>query len=272
MAITSVEQLLVSAQPVQIIHKINTGTIAAGRSYSQWGRPGIPGPGVFASTAAGSTLDSTSAFVPGQIPFTNPGVGQSLYLINFTGVQPNASGIIILADRLWHNGGLSVTSTGVQTINSVTFPARDINGTTNGVGVQVGLEVSVALGASTTQTITITYTNSDGVAGRTGTFGQGLATGTTVAGFFPFILQDDDKGVRSIQSFQLSQSMTSGTIHLVAYTEIANINAALPTPPVYDAFQLGMPIVPKGAVPFIIYENNATTSGPVIGSVQFGVG
>lgn len=271
MAIKTLNDLLISAQPVQYIFKLATGTTTTTKMQSQWGRAGIPGPGTYATTAAGSILSSSSSLVPGQIPFTNPGPGQTLYIINTACTLLSVTNVMFICDRLWHNGGLSVTSTSPQTINSVTWPARDDNNSTNGKGVLIGLEFSAVVGASTTQNITITYTNSDGIAGRTGTWSSSLgATGTIAGSFLPFVLQGTDKGVRSIQSFQLSTSLTSGTINLVAYRILAYIqNTNIMNK---DAFQLGMPVVPSGAVPFLLSSPDSTTSSIVAGHIQFGVG
>jgi hypothetical protein len=81
---------------------------------------------------------------------------------------------------------------------------------------------------------TISYTNSDGTAGRTGTMASFPAT-AALGTFVPFQLQAGDKGVRSIESITLGTSMVTGTVHLVLYREVAkaaapsaNVNGAAP--------------------------------------------
>ena len=85
----------------------------------------------------------------------------------------------------------------------------------------VGIEVSTATtNAGAITNTTLTYTNSAGTAGRTGTISSFPAT--AVAGtFVPFSLQAGDDGVRSIQTLTLGTSYGGGTIHLVAYRVLA---------------------------------------------------
>lgn len=127
-------------------------------------------------------------------------------------------GHAMVLDRLWDNSGLSVTSTSAQSVSSAAWPARDINGSTNGEGVYVALEVSTGLGNGV-PTVTLDYTNSAGTAGRTGTLT--IPANSSPAGmFYWFGLQAGDTGVRSIQNFTLSATCTSGAFHLVAYRPV----------------------------------------------------
>ncbi|MBF9664229.1 hypothetical protein, partial [Streptococcus pseudopneumoniae] len=81
----------------------------------------------------------------GQIPVP-PASGNTH--LSYAGFFSSAQGgLVLLCDRLWHNSGFNVTLTTAQTVNSVTFPERDMDGTTNGEGVFVGVEVSGAMGA-----------------------------------------------------------------------------------------------------------------------------
>jgi hypothetical protein len=116
-----------------------------------------------------------------------------------------------------------VTTTTAQTVNSVAFPARDLNGSANGEQVFVGILVATATtnGAAVTNT-TMSYTNSAGTAGRTATISSFPAT--AVAGtFVPFQLAAGDSGVRSIQTVTLGTSYGGGAIHIVAYRSLAMV-------------------------------------------------
>lgn len=177
-----------------------------------------------ASGTAGTALTSYT----GQLAWQNPASGAA-YLAGIMGghIPPNFSGmgIAMLADRLWHNAGITVTTTIAQGINSVTWPARDRNGATAGDGVVVALEVSTALGnGSAVTNTTISYTNSDGTAGRTGTLTSGIPStggvGPGVGAILPFELASGDIGVQSIQSITLGTSLVSGTVHLIAFRPI----------------------------------------------------
>ena len=150
---------------------------------------------------------------------------------------------IWLVDRLWHNSGIVVTTTGAQTINSVTLPARDLNASTNGDGVYAALEASVSTNTLNTN-INISYTNSAGTAGRTGTIEDWPATSGT-GRFAVFSLQAGDVGVRSIETITLGTSLGAGTVHLVLFRPLcilpAGKAAASSGGRAYDALRLGLP-------------------------------
>jgi len=172
----------------------------------------------------------------------------------------------MLCDRLWHNGGYTITSTSAQNSTTPTWPARDVAGSTNGDGVLLALEVSAATGAGT-PTITVGYTNSADTASRTGT--NILATSASaIAGSTYLIgLQAGDTGVRSVQSLTLSATWTSGTINLVAYRvlsmlEVFGGNAGY----ALDALTGGFPRLYNGVVPYLMFYPSTTTTSTVTGT------
>lgn len=264
MAITTVDGVIGGFKPAQFIWKEASGTLAVGRSYTPFYAGGIPSAAVAPTPGiSGAALTSYA----GQIPFTNPSAGQNTYLARFVAFSANQGGSIMLADRLWHNSGITITSTTAQTVNSVTFPARDNNGSTNGEGVFLGVEVSTATGAGN-PTITIGYTNSDNTSGRTGTNVYAVSASSPIGTFYPIGLQSGDKGVRSIQSITLSATWTSGTIHLVAYRPLVIVNSASAgITGVVDALTSGLPRMYDNSVPFLIYTPNTTASTYFSGSM-----
>lgn len=247
MAITTMDGVLAGAEPPNFYYKALSGTLVAGRPFSPFYTAGIPGPAVAPTPGlAGAALTSYG----GQIPFTNPPSGFN-YLARFVGSSSAQAGTLLLCDRLWHNSGITITSTAAQTVNSVTFPARDQNGATLGEGVILGVEVSGATGSGT-PTITVSYTNSDGVAGRTATNIVATAASSPIGTFYPLGLQAGDKGVRSIQSITLSATWTSGTIHLVAYRVLASLSLSTAgASEAVDALTSGMPVMYDNTVPFL---------------------
>lgn len=112
---------------------------------------------------------------------------------------------LILCDFILYYPSIDDSSTDAQPMdNTITLPRW-----TDGVGVQI-LPVSVA-GRTGGQQFTVSYTNSDGTAGRTSTAttqNSAAAIGTIVSSATatanaanPFLpLQDGDSGVRSIES------------------------------------------------------------------------
>jgi len=265
MAITTLDGALAGMQPARYFAKNVTGTMVAGRPWSTWALAGNPGAGSFNGTLAGVALDSTSAQVNGQIPFTNPVSGNS-YLARFQ-AGATIAGTLLLCDRLWHNGGFTITSNTSQTVNSAGFPARDLNGSTNGDGVLLGLEISAAAGAAA-PTITVGYTNQSGTASRSAVNSFPTANSPAAGSFFPIGLQAGDTGVRSVQTLQLSASWVSGTMNLVAYRVLAALElTGAYIPNAIDALTSGFPRIYDGAVPFLVFIPSTTTTSNISGQM-----
>lgn len=216
----------------------------------------------------------------GQIPWQNPASGNAhlagilggVYAASFGG-----NGSVLLCDRLWHNSSIAVTTLTQQSIVSPTWPARDRDGATAGDGVYVALEVSSATGnAGAITNTTISYTNSAGTAGRTGTIASFPAT--AAAGVVvPFELQAGDVGVRSVEGITLGTSYVSGTVHLVAYRIIAHFAttyADLENEFLADAISIGLPRIYNSSVPYLIFtvnpSNNTTTPSGIVLQVAHG--
>jgi hypothetical protein len=207
------------------LFKVGTAPEGAGNYYffgKDAGTPGawIPGtPGV-----NGRNTNGTTSLDAGCISVGNPSTG-SWYLRDFN-ISASQAGAFMLADVLWVNSGLSVTTTTAQAIVQPTLPIRDVLGTSNGVGVSIGILVTTATtNAAVVNTITVSYTNSAGVAGRTGTLSF---PATAVIGTFkPINLAQGDFGVRSIQSITLGTTLTAGAISLVCYTPLGTCPVTL---------------------------------------------
>jgi hypothetical protein len=75
---------------------------------------------------------------------------------------------------------------------------------------------------------TISYTNSAGVAGRTGTIMPDWPATAVLGHLSPFSLQSGDAGVRSIQSITLGTSYVTGTVGLVLHRDIASVDVTAP--------------------------------------------
>lgn len=261
MAITTLDGAIAGMQPPRQIAKRVTATLVAGRPASLWSLAGQPGAGAFDSTLNGVTLTGPQN---GQIPRTNPGSGNA-YLARLSAGATQA-GVLLLLDRLWHNGGYTITSTGAQSITSPTWPARDVAGSTNGDGVCLAVEVSAATGAGT-PTITIAYTNSSGTASRSATNVQATVASSAIGATYFIGLQAGDTGVRSVQSLTLSATWTSGTINLVAYRMLAALE--IPVANCTNAIDVvtgGMPRIYDGTVPWLVFVPNTTTASIITGT------
>lgn len=267
MAITTLDGIVAGCLPPQFFYKTLSGTLVAGRPFTPFYTAGIPGAAVAPTPGlSGAALTSYA----GQLPFTNPVTGNS-YLARFVADCVNQSGTLLLCDRLWHNSGLVVTTTTAQTVNSAAWPARDANGSTNGEGVLIGLEISGATGAGAA-TPSISYTDQSGNAGATGSMLFTYAASSAVGSFYPFTLAAGDTGVRSIQTCTLGVSMTSGTIHLVAYRVLAEISTIAGVAGAVDAITSGMARMFDDTVPFLIFIPSGTASSYLTGTMTVAQG
>ena len=123
--------------------KVGTALEAAGQYYcfakdggapSAWstGTPGVNG----------RNTDGTTAADLGCITVGNPTSG-AWYIRDFN-IAASQVGQFILADVLWVNTGLGVTTTTAQAITQPTLPLRDNSGTSNGYGIGAGILVTTA--------------------------------------------------------------------------------------------------------------------------------
>ncbi|MDX2300744.1 MAG: hypothetical protein NW204_13545 [Xanthomonadaceae bacterium] len=269
MAITTLQQAKDGLLPPILISKGNANGVSTPTYRSLWFR--APNAGAFDSTLNGVTL--TSAV--GGFPFPEPASGKETRIVGFRARSGSTSmnGFFLFCDRLWHNGGIDITSTSAQSITSPTWPPRDANEATDGDGVLLALELSVSAGAGT-PTITVSYTNSNGVSGRTGTNITPTVASPTAGSMLPISLEGADRGVRSVQSVTLSSSWVSGTAHLVAYRPV--MGAPAHGGPMFgsfseDALTCGMPKVPNGATLYAVFasqENNNLLFGGSLSLAQ----
>lgn len=207
--------------------KTGTASDAAGYWYCTAKDGGFPGawapgtPGI-----NGRITDGTASADYGCIPVKNPATGAN-YLTEITmGASVNHSHLFF--DVLWVNSGIVVTTTTAQAITTPTLPARDVNGSTNGEGLMIGMLTTTAnTNAAVITNSTVSYTNSDGTAGRTATLsaivGSQIPATPVIGTLIWFNLAAGDKGVRSIQSITLGTSLGAGAVSLFIARDIAMI-------------------------------------------------
>lgn len=151
--------------------------------------------------------------------------------------------------------------------NSVTLPRW-----VDGKGVQM-MAVSVAPNSGTLPTFTVSYTNSDGVAGRTSQTQQmnaAIANGSILTSSVgsaissgPFIgLQSGDTGVRSVESVKFPATtdvglfalvlvkplLTSALLEQTAPVEVVGLSNQSQLPRIYDDAFLGLIALPRGSL------------------------
>jgi len=170
------------------------------------------------SGLAGQALYSS----PAGVPFPNPPSGNtylSRFSSSFWAEQNEHSYCYYLLDRLWENSGLLPGVLTTQTVNSVPWPARDINGSSSGNGVYVALEFPTS--TSSGFSVEINYTNSVGISGR---IAQNITRPSSIAALksvMLFALEAGDVGVQSVQSVSFAAGgWSGGTANLFAYRPI----------------------------------------------------
>lgn len=283
MAITSLALVRSGLQPpIYFVKPSPIPNYSSGIPFysTQWGAVGLPAAGAYDTTLNGVALTGP---IVGALPYNNPPSG-SMYLARFQVGMSSLQGAtatdvnILLCDRLWHNGGIDVTSIAAQTITSPTWPARDINGSTNGDGVLLMLETSLTVVGAATPNFTVSYTNSSGTSGRTGAAIRGtLPAVPATKASYPIALQAGDTGVRSVQSVTLDAAWTSGTINLVAYRLVSQLLSKTQANTSYalDAIVGAMPLLQSNPVLFFYWycaaaaNNNAS---PLSGNIQYAFG
>jgi hypothetical protein len=186
-----------------------SGNLGAGYFQPGWsslflisGAPGIP-------TVLPSTVTACTNTTDGGMKQQNPPSGKQQWLWNWTvnTSRGTTSPMFMLYDRLIHMGGLSAAATTLQTIN-LTGLTR-YSSTTTCVGNRILVEVLASIG-TTQRTLTVIYTNQDGVSGRTSTVLWGGSGGQASIGSAQIVpLVSGDTGVKSVESVQLNGSTGS---------------------------------------------------------------
>lgn len=161
-----------------------------------------PNPQVAAGTFRFMTLEAgvtitTPSTSAGESPTSHDGVDALPAGGVITRVDSDFGGIrtwVALFDLIWTSQVIDAGVTGVTAIGSSTFPARDVDGSSNGRGL-----VLAAYSFDATATFTVSYTNSAGTAGRSATSAQTLRKSISV-----IPLDSGDQGIRSIESVNIT--------------------------------------------------------------------
>jgi len=153
-----------------------------------------------------------------------PSIKNILNVSAFSAAATTAPATLMLVDQIAMFTVSSVTTTGAQSLTGTqTLPRY-----ATGAGVQAFIVPSVVMGAGT-PTIQLGYTNAAGTSGRltpaspslpiantASPVGAVVHTGTGAGKFGPFMpLASGDTGIQSIQTINLSATMTSGSLVVV---------------------------------------------------------
>lgn len=260
MAITSGDGYIAAAKEKVPICKTQTATTVAAQWHTLVDRNGNPGA---ATLAVGNT---TTGVVPTDVGAGYPlltafGGGNTGYL---TGVSYSNSvaSRFALYDRLWHAGAVSMTTLATTTFGSQpSYLGRVPNGT--GAGCEIWLEIVAAVSATAT-TISVTYTNEAGTAGKS-TGATASLTGFITGRLIRMPLAAGDKGVQLIQSVTVGGTVaTTGTFNVIVARPLIGSGMRVPVAGAGDVLGLdrtGMPIVYEDTAFWPIIAADSTNSG-----------
>jgi hypothetical protein len=235
----------------------------SGRGCSLWTYDGMPAKGDVPTV--GDIPDLT---LQGAIPFTPATGGRDKHLIGAS-ITPNAAGVYLLYDRLFHEGGLSGISTAAQTIQgSPASPALTRN--TGGAGNIAFYEIYTIIGTAST-TLTMTYTNQAGTGSRTSTINIGATGFREVTRMQRIPLAAGDSGIQAIEQIQLTA--TTGTAGNFGIT-IAQPLAWIPVGAAgtmgwrdYTTGLPGIPVIDPNACLALMFIPSAATAPELFGSL-----
>lgn len=231
-------------------------------STSYWRATGVPGLGSVPTSPI--TVYSSDVGAPS---FPNATGGAFTYL-GHARMACSAQQDIEMHDRLAHCGGLSGTSTSLQTITGFDITtlsglSTDRIGETDLSDVQWWLEWFTATGGTTTTpSVSVTYTDT-----TTDTINLG-AVGTSVgAGRLVPIRPAAGKWIKAVTGVQLSASTgTVGNFGVVATRFRAPVNVIVANrSETYDWAQLGLPRIFDDSALMLVAFPTATTAGTVRG-------
>lgn len=197
---------------------------------SMWYAAGVPVAGDVRGTGLGVSGQVLYANATGALVYPS---GATCYLSRIQRGGPNTSqtNMVILYDRLWQATGFD-THAGLQSVNSVPWPARDDSGLASGYGVYIGLEVNTALANPVPITgMNITYTDTDGNVNRIGKIKYFPITAQQ-GSFIPFALSDGTRGVKRVDSLTLGYTgIPAKSVTMVAYRPIAVVHSMVNSEP-----------------------------------------
>lgn len=241
-------------------NKTNYASVNVGGFWTHFRNSGMPtGPASFPAST-GVQCDRTS---PGALPIPAPSGVSYITSFEATSSQPQT---LLLADRLVEFGGLVANVTTPQTVSALALPAR----ATGALDVELWIEMYVAGGGSTSLSVTASYTNQSGTAGRTATVIGGIQGNSwQIARGYQFALQAGDTGVQSVQSVTLGTSSgTAGNLGLVLRRTLLGAPILLGGTGVTMGWaETGLRICPDDACLELISLIGGSGSGSILGTL-----
>lgn len=263
MAITSLAQYDTAKKQIAIASRVSNVVTVASTFFSN-----SNGTLAGTNTANGVVPDGTDN---AESKLDGFAAGATGYLTNLThsNVGANqASNIGILFDMVFRAGAYSFNS--AVTLASQPSYASRMPGGTDFTNTELWFECVTAFTGNVT--ITVTYTNESGVAGRTTNLTSYGAVAPTVRRALRFPLQSGDTGVSKIESVT-STVATVGTFNILVLRRLAmarqsNTEAFSPKFNWQDMFQLGMPVLFNTSRLYQITLSGSTSGGQPYSEIE----
>ena len=254
MTISTLDQYIAAAsQRVGLIKTASRPSVAA-IPFSVFDLAGNPGAGTLAgtSTTAGVVPTDATAGFPTINAF---GGGATGYIGNVTFGNTVASRMRLF-DLLW-KGGAYAFNAAVTLSAQPSYSGRVLGGT-DFTNTEIWLECVTAFTGNLS--IAVTYTNQDGVAGRTtGTIATGVAP--TVGRMLQLPLQAGDTGVQKIESVT-STVATVGTFNVLVMRRLWEGRCRLANDgDTHDFLKTGMPQIFADSALFLQVIADITATG-----------
>lgn len=235
-------------QQVVMVKAGTTGVVGVMNSLARVGS--IPaGQATAAAFAAGESPTATTPSGLG-VQFFNPAGGDTTHVVSATVLASVANQLLLLYDR-FYQGNWNVATT-PQSVSGTPSRYQD----TSARGTFISSEVSTALGASATGTITITYVDSEGNTAEAMTSLLALVA-SSIVNRFPhatpnwfYQFNSPDVGARSMTNLTTTGGTNTGNVNLfmgypLCYVPLPNVanqpvsvsfvNTLFSMPRVYDS-------------------------------------
>lgn len=261
MSISSLNDYIKSSKQNINFSKTTSRVAVAGNNFSVFDLAGMPGAGTLAgsSTTQGIVPDDT---ITGYPPVNAFAAGATGYVSRLTYSSTVACRIQIF-DRLFQSG--AHTFNAADTLASQpSYAARVPN--SDYKGLRIFIEAVTAF--TGIPAITVTYTNQDGVTGRTTGSFNGWAAALTLGRMEPMPLQAGDTGVQKIESVTCTTA-TAGTFNVNVLRPL--VEARVPSIAgggTMDMLSTGLPQVFDNSALFMVIVPDSTATGVPFAQVE----
>ena len=262
MAITSFDGFIAAAKQYLSLMKSTARTTVATGWFSAFDLAGNPGAGVLAGTSTAAGVVPTDA-TPGCPAIDTFGGSATGYLAQVDFGCTVACRIKIF-DMLFKAGSYLFSSATTSLAAQPSYASRMPGGSFG--DTQIWVEVNTAFATGNSLSVSVTYTNQAGVAGRvSGVLGPLSAAALTLGRMYQLALQAGDAGVQKIESVIVTNGvtlMTAGAVNLLVLRPLwsGRVRAANDGD-VHDLAKTVMPVVFADSALILAINSDTASSG-----------